>query len=73
MSIIIIHSPSYNLIRMTCLVIRILIEGCLGGSSVEHLPLAQVVIPGSWDGVPPPPKKFVKAPSLAFDQGVKNI
>ena len=25
--------------------------GCLGGSVVEHLPLAQVVIPGSWDGV----------------------
>ena len=23
--------------------------GCLGGSVVEHLPLAQVVIPGSWD------------------------
>ena len=26
--------------------------GCLGGSLVEHLPLAQVVIPGSWDLVP---------------------
>ena len=26
-------------------------EGCLGGSVVEHLPLAQVVIPRSWDGV----------------------
>ena len=25
---------------------------CLGGSVVEHLPLAQVVIPGSWDRVP---------------------
>ena len=25
---------------------------CLGGSVVEHLPLAQVMIPGSWDGVP---------------------
>ena len=23
--------------------------GCLGGSVVEHLPLAWVVIPGSWD------------------------
>ena len=22
-------------------------QGCLGGSAVEHLPLAQVVIPGS--------------------------
>ena len=26
-------------------------EGCLGGSAVEHLPSAQVVIPGSWDRV----------------------
>ena len=26
--------------------------GCLGSSVVEHLPSAQVVIPGSWDGVP---------------------
>ena len=28
-----------------------LFMGCLGGSVVEHLPLAQVVIPGSWDQV----------------------
>ena len=27
-------------------------EGHLGGSAVEHPPLAQVVILGSWDGVP---------------------
>ena len=27
------------------------LEGCLGGSADEHLPLAQVVIPGSWDRV----------------------
>ena len=27
-------------------------EGHLGGSVVELLPLAQVVIPGSWDPVP---------------------
>ena len=27
-------------------------QGCLGGSVVEHLPSAQVVIPGSWDRVP---------------------
>ena len=26
--------------------------GHLGASVVEHLPLAQVVIPGSWDQVP---------------------
>ena len=25
------------------------LEGCMGGPVVEHLPLAQVVIPGSWD------------------------
>ena len=25
--------------------------GALGGSAVEHLPLAQIVIPGSWDRV----------------------
>ena len=27
-------------------------EGCLGGSAVEHLPLAQGVILESWDQVP---------------------
>ena len=26
--------------------------GCLGGSGIEHLPLAQVVIMGSWNQVP---------------------
>ena len=26
-------------------------QGHLGGSAVEHLPSAQVVILGSWDGV----------------------
>ena len=26
--------------------------GCLGGSAVEHLPLTQGVILGSWDQVP---------------------
>ena len=31
--------------------LKIITEGRLGGSVVEHLPLAQVVIPGSWDGV----------------------
>ena len=28
------------------------LKGCLGGLAAEHLPLAQVMIPGSWDGVP---------------------
>ena len=28
------------------------LEGHLGGSVVEHLPSAQVMIPGSWDRVP---------------------
>ena len=28
-------------------------QGCLGGSVVECLPLAQGVILGSWDRVPP--------------------
>ena len=28
-----------------------LIKGHLGGSVVEHLPLAQGVMPGSWDRV----------------------
>ena len=27
-------------------------QGCVGDSVVERLPLAQVVIPGSWDQVP---------------------
>ena len=26
--------------------------GCLGGAVVKHLPLAQVMIPGSWDQAP---------------------
>ena len=30
----------------------LLSEGCLGGSVVEHLPLAHVMILESWDGVP---------------------
>ena len=28
------------------------LKGCLGGSVTKHLPLAQVMIPGSWDGAP---------------------
>ena len=32
--------------------IKVLKEGCLGGSLVKHLPLTQVVILVSWDRVP---------------------
>ena len=43
--------------------------GHLGGSVVEHLPLVQVVIPGSWDqvshqapcGEPASPSDYVSA------------
>ena len=31
---------------------KIVTEGYLGGSVVDHLPSAQVVIPGFWDQVP---------------------
>ena len=31
---------------------KIFNQGCLGGSAVEWLPSAQVMIPGSWDLVP---------------------
>ena len=41
------HKSSLNADRL-----NIPIMGCLGGSVVEHLPLAQVMIPGSWDQVP---------------------
>ena len=48
-------------------------QGYLGGSVVEHLPLAQVVIPGSWDQVlhqashrePASPSAYVSAMSLS--------
>ena len=49
---------------------RIVIQkGLLGGSAIEHLPLAQVVIPGSWDqvlhqdphGEPASPSAYVSA------------
>ena len=33
------------------LVIECVLLGHLGSSVVEHLPLAQVMTPGSWDGV----------------------
>ena len=52
--------PSYLIISGTCRSGHFLLphfrneedEGCLGGSVVEHLPLAQVVILGSWDRIP---------------------
>ena len=31
-------------------------QGHLGGLVVEHLPSAQVVIPGCWDGATPTPR-----------------
>ena len=42
---------------MTCVLVRgdglyVFVKGLLGGSVIEHLPLAQVVIPGSWDRDP---------------------
>ena len=40
--------------------------GHLGGSLVEHLPLAQVVIPGSWDPVPYLAPRKEPASSLAY-------
>ena len=42
--------PSFYLILRAQL--KVPSEGCLGGSVVGHLPLAQVVIPGFWDQVP---------------------
>ena len=33
------------------LLVKSLVLGHLGGSVVEHLPLAQVMISGSWDGI----------------------
>ena len=39
--------PSWNLFPS----LKGVLQGHLGGSVVEHLPLAQVVIPGSWDPV----------------------
>ena len=34
-----------------CVCLKIWLVGHLGGSVVEHVPLALVVIQGSWDGV----------------------
>ena len=46
-------------------------EGCLGGSVVEHLPLAQVVIPGSWDRVPyQAPHRKPASPSACVSSSV---
>ena len=38
--------------------------GHVGGSAVEHLPLAQVIISGSWDRVPhPAPRREPASPA----------
>ena len=34
------------------IIVERITQGCLGGSVVEHLPLAQGMIPESWDLVP---------------------
>ena len=51
----IVHSEKVELILRIQIGVTSLtrsIKGCLGGSVVEHLPLAQGVIPGSRDQVP---------------------
>ena len=55
-------------------VMKLLGAGCLGGSVVEHLPLAQVIIQGSWDWVlhqvpcrePASPSAYVSASLCVF-------
>ena len=44
-----IHAKRYEQWIST---IKFLLSGWLGGSAVEHLPLAQGMIPESWDRVP---------------------
>ena len=47
------HQPCLHMECNCCECIQTLnSQGCLGGSVVEHLPLAQGMIPGSWDRVP---------------------
>ena len=41
-----------NSITNDILDLRLVTQGCLGGSVVERLPLAQVVILRSWDQIP---------------------
>ena len=42
------------------------LTGHLGGSIVERVPLAQLVIPGSWDRVPhPAPRRKPVSPSAS--------
>ena len=56
-------------------------KGYLGGSMVEHLPLAQVVIPGSWDRVPyqaprrkpASPSAYVSAPLCVSHEYINKI
>ena len=46
-----LHS-SFECAHLLWIYVRFSSTGHLGGSVVEHLPLAQGVIPGSWDRVP---------------------
>ena len=46
---------------------KMTVEGCLGGSAVEHLPSTQDVIPGSWDRVPPQTPCEEPASPSAYD------
>ena len=48
--LIVIHNPGDKLL-IAYLAKTLKVQGHLDGSVVEHLPLAQVVIPGSWDQV----------------------
>ena len=46
-------------------------EGCLSGSVVEYLPLAQVIILGFWDGVPHrAPHREPDSPSMSLPLSV---
>ena len=53
--------------RPSSCLLKILHLGYLGGSVVEHLPLAQVVTPGSWDRVPHwAPRREPASPSVSL-------
>ena len=45
-------SQLFHLLCDLGMLLKFSVPGHLGGSVVEHLPLAQGMIPGSWDRVP---------------------